>query len=75
MLNEVPVPILSGKSRYVGYAVKKMFIINLLLAALAAFSCNSTEPEGGLKISLEDVSCTEAWIKVSGETGTDMEKN
>jgi hypothetical protein len=44
-------------------------ITSLLLIALSIilYSCNTTEPDGkaGLNISLEDISCTEAWIRLT----------
>lgn len=44
-------------------------IAPLLLIALSIlqYSCNTTEPDGkaGLNISVEDISCTEAWIKLT----------
>jgi len=52
----------------------KMIIIYLLiLAILLSLSCSPTEPEKQkLEISAEDTSCTEAWIKVTGETGSEF---
>jgi|GEM_PF-6284198 len=43
------------------------FILSLILSLfLISLSCNSTtEPNGGLSITLSDVSCTEAWIYLS----------
>jgi hypothetical protein len=44
-------------------------ITSLLLIALSIilYSCNTTEPDGktGLNLSLEDISCTEAWIRLA----------
>src|SRR5438093_8493446 len=41
----------------------------LLLLFLLAFSCDTTEPppphQPSIQLSVEDVSCTEAWLKVS----------
>lgn len=41
---------------------------------LFSFGCNSTDPPVDnaepLNLSLEDVSCTEAWLKISGEAGS-----
>ena len=36
------------------------------------FSCNPVEPTNGLQIKLEDVSCTEVRINVTGETGGEI---
>jgi hypothetical protein len=34
--------------------------------------CNTTEPNNNLQIDIEDVSCTEAWINVTGQTGDEV---
>ncbi len=50
-------------------------LILIIISALTIFqfSCHSpTEPNNNISISLEDVSCTEAWIKVTGETGSQV---
>jgi len=40
---------------------------------LFTLSCNTTDPpDKELSLSFEDVSCTEAWIQVSGETGSEV---
>ena len=50
-------------------SMKKLFIFCSFLTFLFTtfFSCNSVEPPAGLtiKLKLEDVSCTEAWIELT----------
>ena len=46
--------------------------ICLIITVISFLSCNSLEPTNGLQIKLEDVSCTEAWINISGETGSEI---
>ena len=50
-------------------------ILVFILFVIGLWSCNTTEPENRLEISVEDVSCTEAWIKVTGETGSEITLN
>ncbi|MCX6151185.1 MAG: glucosyl transferase [Ignavibacteriales bacterium] len=54
----------------------KSKIMNILLIFLitSILSCNTTEPNGTKTISLtvEDVSCTEAWLKISGAAGSSL---
>ena len=51
-------------------------IITFLIVSLVILcvqSCNPTEPEKPkLEITIEDVSCNEAWINVTGETGSEV---
>jgi hypothetical protein len=35
-------------------------------------SCNSTEPDNKINLSLVDVSCTEVWLQVTGERGKEI---
>ena len=53
----------------------KLLILNISLLLLIYSGCNTTEPDNRLEISVEDVSCTEAWIKVTGETGNEITLN
>jgi hypothetical protein len=39
---------------------------------LSQHACNTTEPNNNLSLSLDDVNCTEAWIRVNGETGAEV---
>ena len=45
----------------------KLFLIFCLFSFLFFLSCDTSEPlpEGGLGLTLEDVSCTEAWITLT----------
>ena len=47
-----------------------LFLISCIIAGLAG--CNTTEPNNDLQINVEDVSCTEAWINVTGQTGNEV---
>ncbi len=50
----------------------KSFIV-IIIIIVTFISCNTTEPEKPkLEITKEDASCTEAWIKVTGETGSEV---
>jgi hypothetical protein len=50
-----------------------LLLSTVVLLPLAAFSCHSpTGPNNYLNLTLEDVSCTEAWLKVTGETGSEV---
>ena len=45
----------------------------ILFSLLISFSCHGpTEPNNNLSLTIENVSCTEAWIKVTGETGSEL---
>ncbi len=50
----------------------KIKVIAICLFSFLNFSCNTTEPppvqsNGKINLTIEDVSCTEAWIKVTAE--------
>jgi len=47
--------------------MKKILILTIIILTIYLFSCNSIEPPSGLTINLtlEDASCTEAWITLS----------
>jgi hypothetical protein len=50
-----------------------LLLSTVVLLLFAAFSCHSpTGPNNYLSLTLEDVSCTEAWLKVTGETGSEV---
>ena len=53
----------------------KLLILNISLLLLIYSGCNTTEPGNRLELTVEDVSCTEAWIKVTGETGSEITLN
>ncbi len=56
------------------YSLSFLIIISIL--TFLQFNCQSpTEPNNNLSITIEDVSCTEAWIKVTGETGSELVLN
>ncbi len=47
-----------------------------LALTISFLSCNTTEPEKQkLEITKEDVSCTEAWINVTGQSGSEVVLN
>ncbi|MCX6150627.1 MAG: hypothetical protein NTX22_08905 [Ignavibacteriales bacterium] len=52
----------------------KIMSILLLFLITAMLSCNTTEPDGTktISLSIEDVSCTEAWLKISGAAGSSL---
>ena len=49
--------------------MKKIFTINLFLFSFAVFSCNTIDPPNNkiIKLTVEDVSCTETWLKLETE--------
>jgi len=51
---------------------KKILILNLLLFAFVGFNCNPTEPPVNipLKLTIDDVSCTEAWLKLRADNAS-----
>ena len=50
-----------------------LFLVLISIFTFLQFSCHSpTEPNNNLSLTLEDVSCTEAWLKVTGETGSEV---
>jgi len=51
---------------------KTMNIFIVLLLTLSFLSCNTNEPENNDKpvLTVEDVSCTEAWLKISNAKGS-----
>ena len=55
-----------------GFTAAYIPFIAVFLIIIFFSKCNPTEPENRLEISIEDVSCTEAWIKVTGETGREL---
>lgn len=52
---------------------KKIFYLIYSFIIILVQSCNTTEP-GKLKLEIvaEDVSCTEVWIEVKGQTGSEV---
>ncbi len=58
------------------FFLKRYCLLYLLLFVsllLTLQSCSPTEPTAtNIELSVSDVSCTEAWIKVSGETGSEL---
>jgi hypothetical protein len=48
------------------------FELNLFVGLIG---CNTTEPNNNLQINVEDISCTEAWINVTGQTGREVVLN
>jgi hypothetical protein len=47
---------------------------HIIVACFVLFfcSCNSTEPDNKINLSLVDVSCTEVWLQVTGERGKEI---
>ena len=58
-----------------GFTAAYIPFIPVFLIIIFFSNCNTTEPDNRLEISVEDVSCTEAWIKVTGETGNEITLN
>ena len=54
------------------YSHKILIFICFIITSL---SCNSVEPINEPQLKLEEVSCTEAWINVTGETGSEITLN
>ena len=47
----------------------KIIPLLVTITAVFYFACNTTDPPGdeAIQLAIEDVSCTEAWIKVAAE--------
>ena len=58
-----------------GFTAAYIPFIAVFLIVIFLSNCNTTEPDNRLEISVEDVSCTEAWIKVTVETGNEITLN
>ena len=50
----------------------RKLLLPICIIFVLNYSCNTTEPNNNLQIDVEDVSCTEAWLKVTGETGSEV---
>jgi hypothetical protein len=56
--------------------IYNVFKIFLLIIFLILYSCNTTEPtKQNLELGFEDASCTEVWLKVTGEIGSEITLN
>jgi len=62
----------SGKR---GFKAPYIPIVSVFLIFIFFSECSPTEPDNKLELTLEDVSCTEAWLKVNGETGSEITLN
>ena len=51
--------------------MKKLFL-PIVIIFILNYGCNTTGPNNNSQIDVEDASCTEAWIKVTGQTGNEV---
>jgi hypothetical protein len=52
-----------------------LFLVFELNLFVGLVGCNTTEPNNNLQINVDDISCSEAWINITRQTGNEVVLN